>query len=201
MTLRRPPTPPSPLLPRILEDEWEPPPRVTRFPVGITAAGLVTICIAAVAVRAALSAADSTRAGRDPGNYTRAFADTATAPLDPEFPPPRSSGRRFERRSVVPPAPAPAPVTRVVRPSTRPVASRPAPSAPGYLAVNSTPWAELAVDGHVVGNTPQVRVTVKPGPHQLVFSRDGFETRRTWVTVESGATVRITDITLKRTTP
>jgi hypothetical protein len=57
------------------------------------------------------------------------------------------------------------------------------------------------VDGHVVGNTPQLRIRVTAGRHRLVLARDGFATHRTWVTVAPGATVRITDIALQRIAP
>ncbi|HEV8640249.1 MAG TPA: PEGA domain-containing protein [Methylomirabilota bacterium] len=85
------------------------------------------------------------------------------------------------------------------RPTPRP-RSRAAPAAnrpPGYLSINSSPWAELSVDGHVVGNTPQVRIRVTPGRHRLLLVRKGFQTHSAWVTVAAGGTLRLTDITLE----
>ncbi len=76
-----------------------------------------------------------------------------------------------------------------------PARRRPALAA-GYLSINSTPWAKLWVDGHVVGNTPQVRIRVTSGRHLLVLARNGFQTHSAWVTVPAGGTVRLTDITL-----
>jgi hypothetical protein len=70
----------------------------------------------------------------------------------------------------------------------------------GYLSINSSPWAELAVDGHVVGNTPQVRIRVAPGRHHLVLVREGFRTHSAWVNVSAGGTVRLTDIMLAEIT-
>jgi hypothetical protein len=49
-----------------------------------------------------------------------------------------------------------------------------------------------------VGNTPQLSVRVTPGRHELLLTRDGFESQRTWVTVAPGATVKVTGIALKR---
>ncbi len=66
----------------------------------------------------------------------------------------------------------------------------------GYLSINSSPWAELSVDGHVVGSTPQVRIRVTPGRHHLLLVREGFQTHSAWVSVPAGGTVRLTDITL-----
>jgi len=68
------------------------------------------------------------------------------------------------------------------------------------LSVNSRPWAELSVDGQVVGNTPQVKVRVIPGRHQLLLARPGFQAHSVWVVVPAGVTVRLTNITLAEIT-
>jgi hypothetical protein len=67
---------------------------------------------------------------------------------------------------------------------------------PGYLSINSNPWAELSLDGHVVGNTPQVKIRVTPGRHHVQLVRDGFQTHSAWVNVPAGGTLRLTGITL-----
>jgi hypothetical protein len=90
-----------------------------------------------------------------------------------------------------PPPPAPAPLRR----STATFVGRPTLPA-GFLSINSSPWAELSVDGRVVGTTPQVRIRVTPGKHHLLLAREGFQTHSAWVTVRAGGTVRLTDITL-----
>jgi eukaryotic-like serine/threonine-protein kinase len=69
--------------------------------------------------------------------------------------------------------------------------------APGYLSINSRPWAEVSVDGQVVGNTPQIKIRVTPGRHHLVLAREGFQTHSAWVVVPAGGSVRLTDITLR----
>jgi PEGA domain len=95
-----------------------------------------------------------------------------------------------------------APVTRAPQlPVQPPVAPSRTPSLPGYFVINSRPWAMLSVDGHVVGNTPQLKISVNPGWHELVLTRDGFESYRTLVSVGAGATVRLTDISLKPIEP
>jgi len=71
----------------------------------------------------------------------------------------------------------------------------------GYLSVNSSPWAELSVDGRVAGSTPQVRVRVTPGRHHLLLVREGFKPHSAWVDVAAGGTVRITNITLEKLAP
>jgi hypothetical protein len=78
---------------------------------------------------------------------------------------------------------------------------RPRPRLAGYLSINSSPWAELSIDGHMVGTTPQVRIRVTPGRHHLVLAREGFQTHSAWVDVLAGGTVRLTGITLAAVTP
>src|SRR2546426_1743795 len=83
------------------------------------------------------------------------------------------------------PPPRPRPTPHIVE-RAAPAANRRA----AYLSINSSPWAELSVDGHVVGSTPQVRIRVTPGRHHLLLVREGFRTHSAWVTVPTGGTVR-----------
>ena len=162
----------GPRPPVIPGDDWEPPPRPARISRGLIGALLVAGCVVFVVIRAFGSRVDVP--SESPWSPIRSapFVDSGPSPAPPPAPPPA--------------------------PRRAPIAHRPAPSGPGYLSINSTPWAELSVDGTVVGNTPQLKIRVAAGRHQLVFARDGFETQRTWVTVEPGATVRITGIALRR---
>jgi len=73
-------------------------------------------------------------------------------------------------------------------------------TAPGYLSINSSPWARVLVDGRAVGTTPQVRIRVTAGRHHLSLVREGFQAHTAWVTVPAGGTVRLTDITLSKIT-
>jgi hypothetical protein len=70
--------------------------------------------------------------------------------------------------------------------------------APGYLSINSSPWARVLVDGRGVGTTPQVKIRVTAGQHHLLLVREGFQSHSAWVTVPAGGTVRLTDITLSK---
>ena len=67
---------------------------------------------------------------------------------------------------------------------------------PGYLSINSSPWARVLVDGRAVGTTPQVRIRVTAGRHHLLLVREGFQSHSAWVIVPAGGTVRLTNITL-----
>jgi len=176
-------------LPRILDDVWEAPPR-NRRRVGLVAVSigtaLVVACVAFLKTSARMSQRDDQRIWgpiatpyEDHGSAAGGgpFASVPTAAVD--------SVRHVE----------------TARPAPRPRApAAPAPRQPGYLSVNSRPWAELSVDGQVVGNTPQVRVRVIPGRHHLLLARPGFQAHSVWVDVPAGVTVRLTNITLAEIT-
>ncbi len=170
MTEPRQPTP----LPRILDDVWEPPPGKPRRPVLVAACigtALVVGCVAFFKTSARVSKPDD----------ERIWGPIATPYEGPI--------------ATVPAAVASGPVRHeTARPTPRPR------QLPGYLSVNSRPWAELSVDGQVVGNTPQVRVRVIPGRHHLLLARPGFQAHSAWVEVPAGATVRLTNITLAEIT-
>ena len=201
----------------VLVDDWDPPPRHRRFPVFRTAVGIV-LAMACVGFLSTRGGARIREAARD----ALGAADTQDSEIP--HPLPRRNGRDlwYPNDSVAsprPPTESPRlpvitsprlPVTKSPRlPVTRspqlpvqpPVAPTRVPSLPGYLVINSTPWAVLSVDGQVVGNTPQLRVSVNPGQHEFMLARDGFESYRTLVSVGAGATVRMTDISLKQIEP
>ncbi len=45
----------------------------------------------------------------------------------------------------------------------------------GVLVLQSMPWSEVSVDGHVVGNTPLMNLKVRAGRHKLVFKNPGCQ--------------------------
>ena len=177
----------------ILDDDWEPPPRPRRRPVLVAACMGTALVVAGVAffkASAGISRPDDERNWRPSATRYEAH----------------DSGGGGVPIATVPTAVASDSVHRAepARPAPRPRAAAPAPRrlrAPAYLSVNSRPWAELSVDGQVVGNTPQVRVRVVPGRHHLVLARRGFQTHSAWVDVPPGATVRLTNITLTEIAP
>lgn len=191
----------DPQLPRVLDDVWEPPPptRPHRLPAVIAAAVIVIACAAFVTVRAGVfeggdpGSADANRSLWYPDSTERVGWRSQPA-QSPVVAAERQPAARVRPAPPAPPA-APAAPARVTRRAAR------ATPLPGYLAVNSTPWAELSVDGRVVGNTPQLGIRVTAGRHRLVLTRDGFAAETTWVTVAPGATVKITGIALTRVAP
>jgi len=189
----------DPRLPRVLDDVWEPPPRPNRLPivVGASAGALLIASIAVVTINSAL---------REPHPMLVAAPAPVKNSLWYPDDPNDSTGSLSRFRH---PTAAPRPLAAIPdRPTPKPVVRRPAPPpppaappAPGYLSINSTPWAELSVDGRVVGNTPQLGIRVTPGRHRLVLVRDGFAAETTWVTVAPGATVKNTGLRLTRVAP
>lgn len=81
---------------------------------------------------------------------------------------------------------APAARTAVAR---APMVAQPAPAVAGggTLRVNSRPWSQVFVDGKLVGNTPQMGISLKPGSHKLkLVSPDLGLTKQLTVQVSKG---------------
>jgi hypothetical protein len=81
---------------------------------------------------------------------------------------------------------APSAVARSVKPL--PVA-KPAPvvAGGGTLRVNSRPWSQVFVDGKLVGNTPQMGISLSSGSHKLkLVSPDLGLTKQLTVKVDKG---------------
>jgi len=170
-------------LPRVLDDEWEPP-QSNRGHRAVVAAfiglALIVGCVGLVRSFERVSRSDAEHAWAPP---PRAAAPPVMS-ADTGVPARRLTGtlNHFD-----------------VSEEDEMLESPPAPRRPrlaGYLSINSSPWAELSVDGHAVGSTPQIRIRVTPGRHHLILMRSGFQPHSAWVTVPAGGTVRLTDITL-----
>jgi hypothetical protein len=94
-----------------------------------------------------------------------------------------------------PPSSTPPPVQRRVTPAPR---STPPPAPQGRLFVNSTPWGRVFIDGELIGNTPQLDLPVKAGPHTLRIVREGSATLERAIVVIAGQELRLTDLVLSR---
>lgn len=90
------------------------------------------------------------------------------------------------------------------RPTDRPAdphpPTAPPPLSPARVVVSSVPWAELYVDGRLVGNTPVVDLRLPPGRHQLRLQRVGFRSHEEVVNLAPGQTLRVTAIVLQQDT-
>ena len=173
-------------IPLLLGDEWdERPPSRVRFVViaAFSSLALIVTCIVLLRSRERMTERhdEGSWVSFDSGGPFARVAGTLSHVDQPE-----------PTEVLEAPPPPPPPPHR--RPTPR-VVARPSPPA-GYLSINSSPWAELSVDGRVVGTTPQVKIRLTPGRHHLLLARAGFQTHSAWVDVVAGSTVRLTDITL-----
>jgi len=66
----------------------------------------------------------------------------------------------------------------------------------GVLRINSRPWSQVYVDGHLVGNTPLLNFPVKAGSHKLKLVNPQLGMKKSLsVSVKSGAaTTQIVDL-------
>jgi hypothetical protein len=114
----------------------------------------------------------------------------------------RASRRNSSSAPAAPRAPAPAaprapiyaqrpaPALAPTQPMAAPMQAAPGSGKLGTLRVNSRPWAQVIVDGHVVGNTPQPGLQLPPGNHkiQLVNPQMGL-TKTFSVSIKAGQMV------------
>ena len=66
--------------------------------------------------------------------------------------------------------------------------------------MSSVPWAELYVDGRLVGNTPIMNLRLPAGQHRLRLEQKGFRPYEQVVNLAPGQTLRITGIVLPQDT-
>jgi hypothetical protein len=69
----------------------------------------------------------------------------------------------------------------------------------GTLRINSRPWSQVFVDGRLIGNTPQMNISLSAGRHQVTLVNPDFNVRHTIsVNVVAGETVtRIEDLPMQ----
>jgi len=109
-------------------------------------------------------------------------------------------------RPISPPAVAPAAPSPTAAPSTAPpspheatvvptvptpLPATPAPPIQGFLLVLPKPWAEVMVDGRVVGTTPLARFPLAPGSHSVVLTHQDYRPFTRKVEIRPGETTTI----------
>jgi serine/threonine-protein kinase len=141
-----------------------------------------------------------------PARTAPAVSPTATPPaaVGPEAPRPLPPSPRAEPRptaeppaastetAVRTPAPDPAPPPPAAAAPSPSLSPTPAPvPSPGALLVVVRPWADVAIDGVVVGQTPMRRIPLSPGPHSVLLSHPEFHPYPRRVTIKEGETFRL----------
>jgi hypothetical protein len=61
----------------------------------------------------------------------------------------------------------------------------------GMLSVNAVPWAEVVLDGRVIGETPIANMSVPLGPHEILLRNPKFPERRQSIVVSLSAPTRV----------
>jgi len=104
------------------------------------------------------------------------------------------AARPAEAPVPAPAAPATAPRTRAERPTAAPSAAPAAPTGvelvpdAGSLRIETdVPNAQVFLDRQFIGTAPVTAANVKPGPHQLNVSAEGFEGIARSIDVEPGS--------------
>lgn len=64
--------------------------------------------------------------------------------------------------------------------------------APGVVTINALPWADVRLDGRLIGRTPIADLKVEPGRHDLVFRHPQHGRRRLTIMVSAGAPLVVT---------
>jgi hypothetical protein len=59
------------------------------------------------------------------------------------------------------------------------------------MAINAVPWAEVSIDGKVVGVTPLGNVPITLGPHEVVFRHPELGDKKMTTIVKAGAPARL----------
>ena len=72
-----------------------------------------------------------------------------------------------------------------------PAASPSTEPATGFLQVGVTPWADVSIDGVLVGQTPIPRLPLSPGVHDVLLSHPDFQPYPRRVTIRAGETLRL----------
>jgi PEGA domain len=61
----------------------------------------------------------------------------------------------------------------------------------GKVSINAQPWAQVWIDGNLVGETPLANLSVPVGEHEIVFRHPQFGERREKTIIKSGVQTRI----------
>jgi serine/threonine-protein kinase len=173
--------------------------------IGPAVAALVIATGAVYWLRSA-SAPPSNEAPVSPAPPTTVEAVVSTTTLETAPPIDPSSSPSPEPPTTTagpaPPATQPASVPTTTLPSTAPTTTEPAPpsttlpspappAGTGFLQVGVTPWADIAIDGVIVGQTPMPRLPLSAGTHEVLLSHPDFQPYPRRVTIRAGETLRL----------
>lgn len=85
--------------------------------------------------------------------------------------------------------------------TTPPAITTTLPAEPGLLQLAVRPWAEVRVDGKLVGTTPLDKMSLAAGPHVVVLSHPAFQPLTRSVTIRPGEVLKVVVDLAKEGTP
>ena len=137
-------------------------------------------------------------------NYVTESPPAGLADTSARRTPPPRAGTPRTRPTTPRTTPAAGGTTTPTNPAPRDTGARrppPGPTTtavePAHLFIAASPWGVLYVDDRQIGNTPQADVKVPPGTHSIRITRDGYLPYETIIAIESGESLRLTDIVLQ----
>jgi serine/threonine-protein kinase len=95
------------------------------------------------------------------------------------------------RVSPTPMSPTPTTLPAAATPASTPAPSPATAPGAGMLQVAVRPWAEVSLDGKLLGSTPLDRVALSAGDHVLRIRHPAFEVLERKVSVRSGETTKL----------
>lgn len=117
-------------------------------------------------------------------------ASVPSAPLlRAETPPPRLAARPSAPPTARPAAPLP--VTTTAPAKVLPAPTAPAPAGTGQLQVRVRPWADVTVDGSIMGTTPLKPLDLAAGVHQVLLVHPDYAPLPRTVTIRAGETTKL----------
>ena len=125
---------------------------------------------------------------------TPAAGPEATAPTLAPTPKPRSASPMPALTAppdTAPTATEPPPAPTTLAPSPTAAAEPTVAPSVGFLQVGVTPWADVAVDKEIVGQTPMPPIPLPPGVHDVLLSHPDFRPYPRRVTIRAGETLRL----------
>jgi serine/threonine protein kinase len=107
--------------------------------------------------------------------------------------PSRSEARAAKEPEAEAPTPEPEPVAakevKEVKEPKRPEPVAATGGGNGTLRINSRPWSQVFIDGKLIGNTPQMNVSLPEGSHRVTLVNPEFSLKKSvTITIKAGQT-------------
>jgi serine/threonine-protein kinase len=129
---------------------------------------------------------EQTQARADAASTSGAGGETAQVPVSPaptRTPPPAPNSE--QGTAPAPPPAEPRKAIRVVKAELNSIATPPASTGDGVLSIQAVPWADIAVDGRALGESPR-ELRVAEGSYRVRARHPQFGVREETIRVRAG---------------